>query len=204
MLPAGEPGRGASPDLSSVVALLPTPAARDGERGPDYAAAGRSSTGDYLETAVSKMLPTPQGRDGEHTRGADPERYKGSKSQGGRRSNLDDMVAAARVGKFLPTPTAGDAKSSGSRNTPDSKAHPGVSLTDAVTTGNSKGRMLPTPSAADGMGGHESRGGTRGHELLLGGTAKALSRGEPTNPPSDATSSSSAAQPLTLWTDEAG
>ncbi len=53
---------------------------------------------------------------------------------------------------MLPTPTAGDAKSSGSRNKPGSKAHAGVSLTDAVlvgdsTTGHSRGksgRLNPT------------------------------------------------------------
>lgn len=36
-----------------------------------------------------------------------------------------------------PTPTEGDASASGSRNLPGSKAHAGVSLTDAVTVGNS-------------------------------------------------------------------
>tara|TARA_B100001778_G_scaffold330914_1_gene334265 strand:+ start:156 stop:857 length:702 start_codon:yes stop_codon:yes gene_type:complete len=33
---------------------------------------------------------------------------------------------------MLPTPTAGDARASGSRRKPGSKAHPGVSLTDVV------------------------------------------------------------------------
>lgn len=33
---------------------------------------------------------------------------------------------------LLPTPTEGDHKSSGSRNLPGSKAHPGTSLTDAI------------------------------------------------------------------------
>ena len=39
--------------------------------------------------------------------------------------------------RYWPTATAGDSKSSGSRNLAGSKAHPGVSLTDAVTTGGS-------------------------------------------------------------------
>ena len=38
---------------------------------------------------------------------------------------------------LLPTPTAGDADSSGSRNLPGSNAHTGVSLTDAVLFGDS-------------------------------------------------------------------
>jgi len=43
-----------------------------------------------------------------------------------------------------PTATAGDARAGGSRNTPTSKAHAGLSLTDAVTTGESTGRQDPT------------------------------------------------------------
>ena len=39
-----------------------------------------------------------------------------------------------------PTPTATDSKAGGSRNTAASKAHPGLSLSDAVTTGDSAGR----------------------------------------------------------------
>ena len=55
-----------------------------------------------------------------------------------------------------PTPTWGDSKSSGSRNTASSKANQGVSLTDMVMTGGSSGRQpnttwtrgeYPTPSA---------------------------------------------------------
>jgi hypothetical protein len=40
-----------------------------------------------------------------------------------------------------PTPTAGDSKSSGSRNTPESQAHPGTSLTDAVRGDGGTGRI---------------------------------------------------------------
>lgn len=47
-----------------------------------------------------------------------------------------------------PTPTAGDARASGSRNTPGSAAHAGVSLSDMVTTGDSLGRQdRTTPTA---------------------------------------------------------
>jgi hypothetical protein len=44
---------------------------------------------------------------------------------------------AIDVMNHWPTPTAGDAKSSGSRNLEGSDAHPGVSLTDMVLHGNS-------------------------------------------------------------------
>ena len=49
---------------------------------------------------------------------------------------------------YIPTPTAGDAKSSGSRNLEGSKANHGVSLTDWVRTGDStapRQGMFPTP-----------------------------------------------------------
>lgn len=38
----------------------------------------------------------------------------------------------------------------------------------------SSSQLLPTPSVADGMGGHLSRSGDRSHELLLPGVAKRL------------------------------
>ena len=42
--------------------------------------------------------------------------------------------------RMWPTPTAGDSRSSGSRNTETSKASPGISLTDAVRGDGGKGR----------------------------------------------------------------
>ena len=59
---------------------------------------------------------------------------------------------AAVPGPFslpMPTPTAGDANSSGSRNTAASAAHPGVSLTDAIRGDDGMGRRttVPTPTA---------------------------------------------------------
>ena len=50
--------------------------------------------------------------------------------------------------QMVPTPTAGDAKSSGSRNTETSNAHAGTSLTDFVREDGGKGRLLPTPVAS--------------------------------------------------------
>lgn len=53
-----------------------------------------------------------------------------------------------------PTPTAGDAKSTGSRTTANSKAHPGISLTDSAVHGltisdKAKRRADPTLSSGD-------------------------------------------------------
>ena len=48
----------------------------------------------------------------------------------------------------IPTPTAGDSRGSGSRNTASSRAHPGVSLTDYVRGDGGTGRTWPTPDAS--------------------------------------------------------
>jgi hypothetical protein len=63
--------------------------------------------------------------------------------------NLIEAVSA----RAWPTPTAGDAKSSGSRRTPTSRAHDGLSLTDAIRGDGGRGRSWPTPAARDGKGG---------------------------------------------------
>jgi hypothetical protein len=54
---------------------------------------------------------------------------------------------------LLPTAVASDAYGSGSRNTPGSKAHAGISLTDYVRQDGGTGRMWPTPAAQDGKNG---------------------------------------------------
>lgn len=51
--------------------------------------------------------------------------------------------------RIWPTPTAGDAQGSGSRNTEGSLAHAGVSLTDAVRGDGGKGRTWATPTCRD-------------------------------------------------------
>ena len=81
-----------------------------------------------------------------------------------------------------PTPTAGDHKAAGSRNTPNSKANKGVSLTDAAVSGNSEGRQWPTPRALTGgaesaqrkqeLGRHEKGANSSMHCLETGGGRK--------------------------------
>jgi len=56
-----------------------------------------------------------------------------------------------------PTPTATDAAGGGSRNTATSKAKPGLSLTDAVVTGDSAGR-LDRSTTQDGLSGSPAEG----------------------------------------------
>jgi DNA (cytosine-5)-methyltransferase 1 len=55
---------------------------------------------------------------------------------------------SAAVASMWPTPTAGDAKASGSRNLEGSSAHAGVSLTDAVRYGNSSTPRWATPKSS--------------------------------------------------------
>jgi hypothetical protein len=68
------------------------------------------------------------------------------------RSGGDDLATA--VARTIPTPTAGDAKSSGSRNTENSKANPGLSLTDFVRQDGGAGRQVATPDANCWKGGN--------------------------------------------------
>ena len=119
--------------------LLPTPKASDGSKG------SRTKTGAQREWRRGKnvdlgmvvaMWPTPKASPS----GPDYARVHRPGSGG------DDLATA--VAKRIPTPTAGDAKSSGSRNLPGSKAHAGISLTDYV--------RLPTPTARDWKSGKVS------------------------------------------------
>ena len=81
------------------------------------------------------MWATAQAHDAKGAPGAE------AQERGGFQASL-----AAQV--MWPTATAGDANGSGSRNTPTSRAHAGVSLTDAVRGDGGTGRAWPTPGAA--------------------------------------------------------
>jgi hypothetical protein len=64
---------------------------------------------------------------------------------------LTDVIdGSASHGTRWPTPTVGDSKSSGSRNTANSKAHAGISLTDAVRGDGGRGRLEPGSRTSDG------------------------------------------------------
>lgn len=68
----------------------------------------------------------------------------GSDSFRSRSGNRKHEMGLDRQARTLwPTPTANDSESTGSRNTPGSEAHAGISLTDAATTGRSSGRPIP-------------------------------------------------------------
>jgi len=63
----------------------------------------------------------------------------------------------AQATETWPTPTVGDSFGAGSRNTASSAAHPGVSLSDLVLTGDSSGRQDPTIKT-DGRSGSAGEG----------------------------------------------
>lgn len=81
---------------------------------------------------------------------------------------------------FLFATPAGDASSigvegvgSGGLGLSRTHAGPGLPLRSGADTA-AELTLLPTPSVADGMGGHLSRSGDRSHELLLPGVAKQM------------------------------
>lgn len=153
-----------------VQSLLPTPKASDANTPYSH-----GDGGDGLREAID-LLPTPR-------RGAgmtSPLRPNATDP-----SRLEDAVAinlvptpttqpmtgngyARNLGteaqKMLPTPTT-------TQRGPDSKATEraaaGPNLHNAV-------ELLPTPSVADGDGGHRTRSGARSHEALLPGISELL------------------------------
>ena len=101
----------------------------------------RPSAGTPSLWTLARNWPTPCSSDGK--RGLKDEAFR----EGG-------PTLSKAVGKNLwPTPTAGDGSGSGSgsRNQEGSKAHAGVSLTDAVTTGTSTASRRARAKSTDGM-----------------------------------------------------
>jgi len=88
------------------------------------------------------------------------------------RMTLEHPIGVKECGSW-PTPTAGDAKSSESRCTPNSKAALGISLTDAGRGDGGRGRrsMLPTPISRDWKSGTGADHGTHSPPLssVIGG-----------------------------------
>lgn len=178
--------------------MLPTPMASDALSSPPSNKNANTTQWGGVNSigamAKNGLLPTPQAHDMRGPPGA------GTRSRGGRAADLPSAVllptpranrgglpdshgSMAAWDQLLPTPTAGDAKNSGSRTgNPSTQAHPGVSLTDVVV----RGKMLPTPTTndaknaslppsqmeRDGLAGSILRG-----ELLPTPTAQAATQG---------------------------
>ena len=152
-------GRLMQKGLPQVAKLWPTP--KSSISGPDYARVNRPrSGGDDLATAAARwptnqrLWRTPQATDGDHggphardsggglhlsaqvhkwpTPTAQDAKNCAGPSQWDR--NSDPLNVAVQR---WPTPTTSDASGGGNRNSAGSKAHAGVSLTDACLTGDS-------------------------------------------------------------------
>lgn len=148
-------------------ALLPTPEAKLGSSGPDYARATRPGTGgDSLHEAVGRLvgdgplLPTPVVND--MGRAYTPEswdewtdRLKASHGNGnGHGPSLH--IEALRM---LPTPKAGDATTGVTAATSGRPLDKSTHLTTAVN-------LLPTPRATDGSKGGPNQRGSSGDLML--------------------------------------
>jgi hypothetical protein len=157
-----------------AVNLLPTPQAHDAAKGKtaEQVAAmrakghGVANLNELAENELVQLMPTPRATDGS----------KGGPNQ---RGSKGDLMLPSAVTQLLPTPVAQP-----SGNTPEEhlRKKPGRKVvTDlAILTENglleTGGKLLQTPSVADGLGGHERRGGKRGSELLLNGQAKEIAK----------------------------
>jgi hypothetical protein len=115
------------------IGLWPTPTASDGKRN-----APNMRGNDSLPSAAQKWT-TPTAGDSEG----------GRTTSKGKEFPTSLNAAVRGLNPKYPTPTVGDSKGSGSRNLPGSKAHPGISLTDAIV----RGQTLPTPRTKGMCGG---------------------------------------------------
>lgn len=136
---------------SASSSLLPTPNAYESTPGPDYVKEVQGNLNDphkrlYLPgrkwhaqrtlSRIAPLLPTPGAND---STGPESETRKKRQEKGTGGPALRDLK------HLLPTPTVGDAHSSGNRKLPGSNAHAGTSLTDAVV----REKLLPTPTVND-------------------------------------------------------
>lgn len=170
---------GHSPNLMTVVSLLPTPTSRDG-KGPNQRGDTSCLHGALLPTPTARTQDRSQeeaerrhmpGRAMGRGGGASPDLASvavllptpratdGMKGGPNQRGSSGDLMLPSAVMELLPTPTAAD----GDR---ESLAYPRGNAT-------LKGALLPTLSATNSHGNHK-RGGDRAQELLLPGIAKQI------------------------------
>lgn len=150
--------------LGAELALLPTPRAIDGARGP--VTPGRGETlgrrnGVELASAIAELLPTPRAGDGRNGMT--------------HRNDRGEPGGIAAMSLLLPTPVTTDAR--GARNATSgrragSEHHGGTTLGDLVFDGT----LLPTPRATDGTNGGPSQRGSSG-DLAMGAAVQPQSYG---------------------------
>jgi hypothetical protein len=143
----------------AVGKMLPTPTAS--HRG-DRSEASRAKGGGNEIRAIAKLLPTPMANPDNPGAGGE---LRAALTHGPGRRNETGVDSWGRPNrgrpKLLPTPTESDGDSAGNRTgNPDSKAHPGTTLTDFAK---SSGANTPPPS----KDGDESSADPRPVQLTL-------------------------------------
>ena len=143
--------------------VLPTPATSD-----TNAPGAHGDGGLDPRTAVS-LLPTPAVNDMGAGKTVDAwdawtEDMRAKHGNG----NGHGASLSIEAQRLLPTTTTRDYKDHEIRREPHRPDD-----TDTLSRALTGVELIPTPSAADALGGHEKRGGRRGDELLLNGHAKA-------------------------------
>jgi DNA (cytosine-5)-methyltransferase 1 len=151
--------RGEAPwaDLSTAVALLPTPLRADASGGGADPSRERDRNPNLRD--VVNMLPTPAARDG-GARGT-PSREQAARRVADpmRSTNLEDAIA------LLPTPRVTDVGTPGRRSSDGWRPQLGQAVAD----------LLPTPRASDGPnGGPNQRNGRGEYDALPGLVVNAL------------------------------
>lgn len=113
------------------------------------------SNGAVQDALPVRLLPTPRATDG----------TKGGPNQRGSKGDLmlPSAVALIPTPALLPTPMVSDTQAAAEGDM--RRRSPQLRAVD---------KLLPTPSVADGAGGHLTRGGDRSDELLLPGVAAQL------------------------------
>lgn len=185
LYPLPKPGpRTFASACSSSPGLLPTPNATDGQGGiravPERRTHNGPDHGPRLRDFAPTLLKTPTAQLAVNGGSQHPDKRR----EGGHGPTLADQVEH----ELLPTPAARDWKS-GQSNIMDRNARP---LNEVIVN------LLPTPMAADGgWTGDESGKGARASSSGYGlrNTSREISRGELTDPPSNAGNPLSAADP---------
>lgn len=144
--------------------LLPTPTVQDGANtaGPSQAARNTPP----LNSVAVQLMPTPKASDGPN-------------GGPGMRNGRGDADALPGIVHLLPTPAVNDMGEGKAIEQWDEwaarqKAADGRPAPHGKSLAIEAQRLMPTPSAADGMGGHRTRSGDRSDELLLPGVALSL------------------------------
>ena len=123
--------------MGGLVKAWPTPT----DDNANNAAGHKGTAFQDLPTTAQTAWPTPAVRQAP-TANLDPDSWTGTnmKKLDGRKHQTDLQITAMMAVNGWATPTEGDAKSSGSRNTKGSKANEGQSLTDQARGDSGKGR----------------------------------------------------------------